>query len=391
MPPYAATAACTRRSASAACVTSPATATTAAPPARSAAAAAASASCPRAQIVRRAPSAAKPAAIAWPSPRLAPVTITDRPASPSSIARPSRCPAILPRAAPAVEARRRAPPRPRVDAPIRPLYARPALPVAHGRPHEEAAVSAAALSIDGPLATITLAPPAGLFDRAASEALRAAAERVAGEREVRVVIVRAGAADFGSGWSAQALAEPQGTPGLPSLGAGIEALAAIPQPVVALIAGRAHSAGLEVALACDVRLAAEGATFAMPDTAAGGVPRGGGTQRLPRTVGRAQALRLLLTGEVIDAAEARRIGLVSRVVPWEELAAAGRALAEAIAARGPLATRLAKEAVHRGAEMTLEQALRYETDLTVLLQSTADRAEGVAAFAARRAPRFIGE
>ena len=247
------------------------------------------------------------------------------------------------------------------------------------------------LAIDGPIATITLAVPDGLLDRAGSEALAEAARGAAEASGVRVVIVRSAGEDFGVGWSAGALAEPPGIPGLPPLAAGIEALAAIPQPVLAAISGRAHSAGLEVALACDVRLVAEDATFAMPDTAAGSVPRGGGTQRLPRAVGRAQALRLLLTGEIIDATEARRIGLVSRVVPSNGLLAAAQALAGTIAARGPIATRLAKEAVHRGAEMTLEQGLRYETDLTVILQSTADRAEGVRAFEEHREPLFLGE
>lgn len=250
---------------------------------------------------------------------------------------------------------------------------------------------AAALTIDGPIATITWTPPDGRIDRAALDALGDAARQVADLPEVRAVILRAGGSDVGLGWSAEALAEPEGLPGVPALGAGIEALAAIPQPVVAAIAGRAHSVGLEVALACDVRIAAEGATFAMPDAAAGGVPRGGGTQRLPRAVGRAHALRLLLTGDEIDAAEARRIGLLSRVVPAAELDAAAMVLAQSIAARGPVATRLAKEAVHRGVEMPLEQALRYELDLTVLLQSTADRAEGVAAFVEKRPPRFTGE
>ena len=244
------------------------------------------------------------------------------------------------------------------------------------------------LAIDGPIASITLALPGGLLNGAGSEALADAARGASDAPGVRVVVV---SGTFGTGWSASALAEPEGIPAVPSLSAGIEALAAIAQPVIAALDGPAHSAGLEIALACDVRLASEGATFAMPDTASGSVPRGGGTQRLPRAVGRAQALRLLLTGEVIDAAEAKRIGLVSRVVSSDELAGASRALAEVIAARGPIATRLAKEAVHRGAEMTLEQALRYETDLTVILQSTADRAEGVRAFQEKRAPHFTGE
>ncbi len=244
------------------------------------------------------------------------------------------------------------------------------------------------LAIDGPVASITLALPGGLLDRAGSEALADAARSASDAPGVRVVVV---SGDFGTGWSASALAEPERIPAVPSLAVGIEAVAAIAQPVIAVLGGPAHSAGLEIALACDIRLASEAATFAMPDTASGSVPRGGGTQRLPRAVGRAQALRLLLTGEIIDAAEAKRIGLVSRVVPSSELAGASRSLADAIAARGPIATRLAKEAVHRGAEMTLEQALRYETDLTVILQSTADRAEGVRAFQEKREPQFRGE
>jgi enoyl-CoA hydratase/carnithine racemase len=196
---------------------------------------------------------------------------------------------------------------------------------------------------------------------------------------------------LGSGWSASVLGEAERLGGvLAPLGAGFEALALVPQPTVAAIRGAAHSAGLELALACDIRVAAQGATFAMPETGAGLVPRGGGTQRLPRAVGRAQALRLLLTGERIDAAEALRIGLVSEVVPDGEELAAATAVATAIASRGPLATRFAKEAIRRGVELPLEEALRLELELTVLLQTTADRAEGVRAFVERRDPEFSG-
>jgi enoyl-CoA hydratase/carnithine racemase len=246
------------------------------------------------------------------------------------------------------------------------------------------------LAYDGHVATLTLDPPEDGYDRAFVEALTDACGEVSGRTsDVRsLVIVSAGA--LGSGWATAALAEERPTGG-PHLGAGFDALAAVPQPTVIAIHGEAHSAGLELALAADIRLAAEGSTFAMPDTALGTVPLGGGTQRLPRAIGRAQALRLLLTGEVIGAEEARRIGLVSAVVAEGEVAAAARSIADQIATRGPIATRMVKEAIHRGAEMNLQQALRYELDLSILLQSTADRAEGVRAFAAKQPPTFIGE
>jgi enoyl-CoA hydratase/carnithine racemase len=205
------------------------------------------------------------------------------------------------------------------------------------------------------------------------------------------VVVRSAGQDFANGWSPDALAAGEGTDALAlPIGAACDALAALPQPTVAAIRGRAHSVGLELALACDVRVCAEDATFAMPETVLGMVPRAGGTQRLPRAVGRAHALRMLLTGAELDAAEALRIGLVSRVVPAGDEVEAARAIAGAIAERGPIATRYAKEAVTRGLDLPLQLGLRTELDLTVILQTTADRAEGVAAFMERREPRFTG-
>ena len=236
------------------------------------------------------------------------------------------------------------------------------------------------LTVADHVATLTIEPPDGLAGAAFDAALADAAAEVAADTDgIRALIVT------GAGWSAEALAASE-----PPAAAGIHALAAVPQPVIAAVEGAAQSAGLEIALACDIRVAGEGATFAMPETGNGAVPSGGGTQRLPRVVGRAHALSLLLTGDELDAAEAKRIGLLSRVVATGEAASLAGELATAIASRGPIATRMAKEAVHRGAEMTLEQALRYELDLTVILQTTADRAEGVRAFAAKRPPNFTG-
>jgi enoyl-CoA hydratase len=168
-------------------------------------------------------------------------------------------------------------------------------------------------------------------------------------------------------------------------------LAELPQPVVCAINGDAFGAGLELALACDVRIASEGASFALPDISLGLLPVAGGTQRLPRLVGRGKALEMVLTGEPVDAQEALRIGLVGAVAPPEVLATVAEAVASRIAERGPLAVRYAKEAVSRGIDMPLEQSLRYETDLTVILQTTEDRAEGVKAFLEKRRPEFKGK
>jgi enoyl-CoA hydratase/carnithine racemase len=250
----------------------------------------------------------------------------------------------------------------------------------------------ASISVDGPIATLTLdVPPEGVGPPF-MDALRGTCEQLADATDrIYAVVVASAGADFATGWSADGLAAGEGAEALAMpIGAACDALAAIPQPTVAALRGRAHSVGLELALACDVRVCAEDASFAMPETRLGIVPRGGGTQRLPRAVGRAHAMRMLLTGDELDAAEALRIGLVSRVVSLGEELGAATAIARAIAERGPIATRYAKEAVTRGLDLSLQQGLRAELDLTVILQTTADRAEGVAAFIERREPRFTG-
>jgi enoyl-CoA hydratase/carnithine racemase len=162
------------------------------------------------------------------------------------------------------------------------------------------------------------------------------------------------------------------------------------QPIVAAIDGEARGAGLELALACDIRIASQTAVFVCDDIEQGRIPSRGGTQRLPRLAGRGIATEMVLGGEPLSAASALRCGLISRLVPAGEADAAAVALAQNIARRGPLAVRYAKECITRGLDMPLEQALRYETDLTVILQTTADRAEGVAAFVEKRQPKFEG-
>jgi enoyl-CoA hydratase len=238
-----------------------------------------------------------------------------------------------------------------------------------------------ALTIDGHVATLSLEGPLDA-DRVAE--LGGFSDQIAGDASVRACVLRA-ASEIWAGWSEDALAgaEQQGLVGDP-----FGAFASLPQATVAVLAGQVQDAGLELALCADIRVAGPETMLGLPSAAAS-LPIAGGLQRLSRAVGRARALELVLTGAPIDAPMARAWGLLSSVV--DDAAGEGESLAGRIAERGPIAVRFAKEAVRRGIEMPLEQALRFETDLTVLLQTTADRAEGVAAFAEKRAPTFRGE
>jgi enoyl-CoA hydratase/carnithine racemase len=168
-------------------------------------------------------------------------------------------------------------------------------------------------------------------------------------------------------------------------------VAALPIPVVVAINGDALDHGLELALSGDLRIAAAHARFGIRDLPRASFPWDGGTQRLPRLVGPAWARDLLLTGRLVDATESLAIGLVNRVVEATELAQEAERVAAAIAAAGPIAARYAKEAVTKGLDLPLGQGLRLEADLNILLQTTADRAEGLRAFRERRSPRFMGE
>lgn len=171
----------------------------------------------------------------------------------------------------------------------------------------------------------------------------------------------------------------------------ITGVAAAEKPVIAAVHGFCLGGGLELALAADIRIAAPDATFGLPETALGLIPGGGGTQRLARLVGMGRALDMILTGDRVDAAEALRLGLVTRLVPdAADLRAQAQALAARIAARPPRATAFAKAAVRGALDMPLEAGLAQERSLFTLLLGTEDRAEAARAFAEKRTPEFKG-
>ncbi len=162
------------------------------------------------------------------------------------------------------------------------------------------------------------------------------------------------------------------------------------RPTIAAINGDACGQGLELALACDLRICSSHARFGMPQIMDGEIPWDGGTQRLVRLVGRGKAMEMILTGETIASEEAWRIGLVNQVVPYEKLSSATLDIAQKIGSNAPIALAYAKEAVSKGMDMTLDQGLRLEADLYFLLQTTRDRIEGIQAFQEKRSPRFEG-
>lgn len=161
-------------------------------------------------------------------------------------------------------------------------------------------------------------------------------------------------------------------------------------PVVAAIEGFCITGGLELALACDVRVAAEGSSYAITSARIGTVAGAGGTQRLPRLIGLSRALHLLMSAATIDAQEASRIGLVDRLVPQGQALEAALEWCAMYAERAPLSVAFAKRAVHRGMQMDLASALEFETMLVTTVYGTADKQEGISAFLEKRQAKFSG-
>jgi enoyl-CoA hydratase len=175
------------------------------------------------------------------------------------------------------------------------------------------------------------------------------------------------------------------TPGTPA-----PAIAAINKITIALLHGYVVGTGLLMSLACDIRIAAEGARLGLSEVRLGFMAGSGGTQRMARLVGIPKALEICLSGELYDAAECHRIGLVNQLVPYGQLIPAGEKMAQSFLKGAPLALRYIKEAIYKGSEMTLEQGLRFESDLQSMVMQTEDAKEGPKAFVEKRPPNWKG-
>ena len=225
--------------------------------------------------------------------------------------------------------------------------------------------------------------------------LRQACQRVREEDDARVAIVTGRGGTFSTGRESTSRSSGMGRTHTPTewveLHRVASVLAGVEIPTIAAINGDAVDHGLELALACDLRVASRSARMGFTDLSRGVVPWDGGTQRLPRLVGRAKALEMLLTCRLMGAEEARVAGLVNTVAESDDLLDAAEKLARGIASGAPIAARYAKETVLKGMDLTLEQGLRLEADLNIILQSTSDRSEGLRSFAEKREPRFRGE
>jgi enoyl-CoA hydratase len=226
------------------------------------------------------------------------------------------------------------------------------------------------------------------------EDLRAAFEDAGEDPSVRgVILTGAGDKAFIAGADISELAHVTAVEAETSSSYGqavLDLIENLGKPVIAAVNGFALGGGCETAMACSIRLASEKAKFGQPEVALGLIPGGGGTQRLPRLVGKGRALQLILSGEIISAQEAYRIGLVNEVVPAAELVTRAEAILKKIFSNAPLAVKYSLEAVNKGLETSQAEGLSLEASLFGLCAGTDDKKEGTAAFLEKRAPQFHG-
>lgn len=250
------------------------------------------------------------------------------------------------------------------------------------------------LDKDEGIATLTINRPKSLnaLNKETLEEILTCCKELGEDRSVHVVIITgAGEKAFVAGADISFMAglDPAAGRVFGRLGHAVtRTIENLPQPVIAAINGFALGGGCELALACDIRLASGNAKFGQPEVNLGVIPGFGGTQRLPRLIGKGLANELLFSGNIIDAEEACRIGLVNRVVSQEKLMVECRELALKICSRGPAAVRLCKEVVNNGMEMDLNRACSYEADLFALCFAGDEQKEGMTAFLEKRTPNF---
>jgi len=248
----------------------------------------------------------------------------------------------------------------------------------------------------GAIAYVTLNRPRVLnaLNRQTWKELRTVFEDARDDPEIRgVILTGAGDKAFIAGADIGELAHVTAVEAEQSSSYGqavLDLIENLGKPVIAAVNGYALGGGCETAMACTIRVAAEHAKFGQPEVTLGLIPGGGGTQRLPRLVGKGRALQLILSGGMIDAQEAHRIGLVNEVVPAGDLLTRAEAILKQIFANAPIAVKFSLEAVNRGLETNLAEGLSLEASLFGLCAGTGDKAEGTSAFLAKRAPQFHG-
>ena len=250
---------------------------------------------------------------------------------------------------------------------------------------------------NGPIAYVTLNRPKVLnaLNRATINELRAAFEDARDDSDVRgVILTGAGEKAFAAGADIAEIANNTAVEAEAATRRGqalTDLIENLGKPVIAAVNGFALGGGCELAMACSIRIAAESAKFGQPEVKLGVMPGYGGTQRMPRLVGRGRALKLILSGEIIDAAEAYRIGLVDELEPDAHVIERAEAVLKKIIANAPLSVKYAIEAVNKGLETSVAEGLLLEASLFAVCASTYDKKEGTSAFLEKRSPIFRGK
>ncbi len=251
------------------------------------------------------------------------------------------------------------------------------------------------INISESIATLTVDRPAvkNALDLTTVNEIHQALDELVGNADVGVLIITgAGETSFVSGADINDIRARTRDDGLAAINSSLFAkIDRFPKPVIAAVNGFALGGGCELALACDIRVAADTAKFGQPELGLGIIPGAGATQRLPRIVGLGWAKHLVLSGDIIDAKQALEIGLVTAVMPASQLQVRARELAKRILRQGPLAARLAKLSLNAAARVDLDSGLLIETLAQAICYSSDDKEEGTAAFLEKRKPKFTGK